>query len=322
MKPPSKYPQLKEKHKQKLNKLRAHLQQHHNADTIRRELNYTACFLDWMQAKQLSEDQVTYADLLAYIKQCKSEGNSNRLVNSKLLTIRKYYAYLQEKGETMKNPASGLYLKGKKASVPSNLLDRQELQHLYENYHACDLRTARNKVILSLVINQGLATGDLRILEPIHLKLQSGIIEIPGSNQSNGRTLKLEAHQVTELQEYLNKTRPEILKTIKENVYRSGRKVKRPDFEILERQLFISLNGSTNIKNSLMHFMAALRRINENVRDIKQLRQSVITEWLKTEDVRKVQHKAGHKNVSSTERYQVNNLEDLQEAINIYHPLI
>jgi integrase/recombinase XerD len=36
---------------------------------------------------------------------------------------------------------------------------------------------------------------------------------------------------------------------------------------------------------------------------------------------RKVQYKAGHRYVSTTERYQAGNLEDLQEALNIHHPL-
>jgi len=52
-----------------------------------------------------------------------------------------------------------------------------------------------------------------------------------------------------------------------------------------------------------------------------QVRQSVIAEWLKTKDLRMAQYMAGHKYVSTTERYQVNNLEDLEEALNKYHPL-
>jgi integrase/recombinase XerD len=319
MKPVSKYVQLKEKYKTKLSRLEKHLQQKdYSKDTIRQDLNYTACFSDWLTQE---ESQVSYSDLLGFINYCKSQSDSTRLVNRKLSSIRKYYDYLQHESLVLKNPASGLYLKGKKLGIPSNLLDKEELQKLYENYQVYDLRTARNRVILNLIINQGLTTGEIRALEPVHLKLKSGTIEIPGSRHSNGRTLKLEANQIIELQEYLNETRPEILKAIKENVYRSGRKVKTPDFKTLERQLFISLNGATNIKNSLLHFVAALKRLNENVRDLRQLRQSVITEWLKTEDVRKVQHKAGHRYVSTTERYQVSNLEDLQEALNIHHPL-
>lgn len=318
-KPPSKYKQLKEKHRTKLSGLEKHLQQRgYSKDTIRQDLNYTACFLEWLTQE---ESQVNYSGLLSFINHSKSQGDSTRLVNRKLSSIRKYYDYLQYKGLVLKNPASGLYLKGKRTTVPHNLLDKEELQALYENYQVYDLRTARNRVILSLIINQGLTTGEIRALEPVHLKLKSGVIGIPGNRHSNGRTLKLEASQILELQEYLNETRPGILKTIKENTYRSGRKVKQPDIKTLERQLFISLNGSTNIKNSLLHLMAALKKTDPKVKSCGQIRQSVITEWLKTEDVRKVQYKAGHKYVSTTERYQVNNLEDLQEALNQHHPL-
>jgi integrase/recombinase XerD len=47
----------------------------------------------------------------------------------------------------------------------------------------------------------------------------------------------------------------------------------------------------------------------------------VITHWLKTHNLREVQYMAGNRWVSSTERYQQNNLEDLQNEINQYHPL-
>ena len=42
-----------------------------------------------------------------------------------------------------------------------------------------------------------------------------------------------------------------------------------------------------------------------------QLRQSVITEWLKEKGLRQVQYMAGHRYVSNTERYLTTNLQDL-----------
>ncbi|CAM4113381.1 hypothetical protein SAMN06265348_103289 [Pedobacter westerhofensis] len=52
-----------------------------------------------------------------------------------------------------------------------------------------------------------------------------------------------------------------------------------------------------------------------------QVRQSVITEWLKEKDLRTVQYMAGHRYVSSTERYKTNDLEDLKDALQKFHPL-
>lgn len=64
-----------------------------------------------------------------------------------------------------------------------------------------------------------------------------------------------------------------------------------------------------------------LKRIYPEIKNAQQIRQSVITHWLKTNNLREVQYMAGHRWVSSTERYQQNNLEDLQKEINRYHPL-
>jgi len=54
---------------------------------------------------------------------------------------------------------------------------------------------------------------------------------------------------------------------------------------------------------------------------LQQIRQSVIAHWLKSHDVRKEQYMAGHKWVSSTERYQQTDLQDLQTKLDKYHPL-
>jgi integrase/recombinase XerD len=52
-----------------------------------------------------------------------------------------------------------------------------------------------------------------------------------------------------------------------------------------------------------------------------KIRQSVITYWLKTMNLRQVQYMAGHKRVSSTERYLGNNLESLKDKLEKCHPL-
>ena len=320
MKPPSKYAALKTKYREILEDLKTYLaKQRYEPDTIRQFINYSAYFFNWKDKQGI--DLVQYNDLLTYIDHCRNNGESTRLINRKLSAIRKYYEYLQTTGKTVKNPADGLYLKGQKTGIPKNLLESEELKQLYDDYHVYDLRTARNKVIIGLLINQALTTDELKRLEPVHIRLKAGKIEVPGSKHAGGRTLKLESQQILELHEYLTDIRPAILKGIKENTTWPGRKAEKPDFKLLDSRLFISMNGGSCIKNSLKHLITALKQVNRKVKNVKQIRQSVIARWLKTEDVRIVQYKAGHKYVSTTERYQLGNLEDLQEALNQHHPL-
>jgi len=316
----SKYRQLKRKYNEILSDFEVYLQkQRYEENTIRQFINYLAFFWEWKTRLKLY--QVEYSDLLNFIAFCQREGDHPRLINRRLAAIRKYYSYLQSTDKTIKNPASGLYLKSKRRGIPKDLLEIEELKKLYESYHVYDLRTARNKVILSLLINQALTTDEFRRLEPAHIKLKAGKIEIPGSKHTNGRILKLEPHQIIELHEYLTGTRPAILKAISETMNWPGRKAVKLDMKKLESQFFVSMNGGINLKNSLHHLCNSLKLINPQVKDLKQIRQSVITFWLKNEDVRAVQYKAGHRYVSTTERYQATNLEDLQEALNEHHPL-
>ena len=63
-----------------------------------------------------------------------------------------------------------------------------------------------------------------------------------------------------------------------------------------------------------------LKKQNSKIKNVKQLRASVITNWLKVDNIRIVQHLSGHRFVSSTEAYQANNMDELKEGVNTYHP--
>lgn len=293
--------------------------------SIRPFLNYVGCFLDYTERENLEINQVRYSDMLEFIKQCRKKDGIG-LLNRKLGAVRKYYEWLQFSGEVEKNPASGIYLKGRRKGIPHDLLDGKTLERLYEHYQITDERSQRNKMILGLLIRQGLTNEELHKLEPKHIKLKSGEIEVPAGNKSNGRILKLEPEQIFELQQYIQIIRPEILAKIcdhigKKTFYRSGRKPDRIDKTGLKHQLFISMNGSCNIKPSIFWLIQALQQIDDKVKSAAQIRQSVITEWLKTKDLRTVQYMAGHRYVSTTERYMASNPAELTEAVNIHHPL-
>ncbi|MBB5649155.1 site-specific integrase [Pedobacter cryoconitis] len=214
------------------------------------------------------------------------------------------------------NPAAGISLKGSIRTVPHDLLEKQELEVLYESYAVKDDRSQRNKVILSLLVYQGLTSQELHQLKAEHVRLKEGKVYVPATGNSNSRMLKLEALQIMELYEYIHITRSKIFAN--RIAERSGRKPKTMKPAEQTSQLFISMNGCENIKNSLYHLNQALRRLNPKYKNAVQFRQSVITEWLKEKDLRTVQYMAWHKYVSSTECYQTSNLK---EALNKHHPL-
>jgi integrase/recombinase XerD len=289
-------------------------EQKQHPDTIRRNRNYAGLLLEWTEAKQKDLHKITYNDLLSFIQYCQDKHIPPRQINIILLVLRHYFKTLK----VSNNPAVGLILKGAHKRVPHDLLSKNEMDELYEKYLITDTRTQRNKVILGLLIYQAVTTQELHKLEPNHVRLKEGKVYIPGGLKSNGRTLNLEAAQMIELQEYLQHTRPTIMKEF--TAYRPGRKAEKINDSVYHK-MFMSMSGAQDIKPSLQHLMIALRKINPRVKDAGQIRMSVISEWMKEKDLRVVQYMAGHKQVKSTEHYKSVNLEELEEALNQFHPL-
>ena len=286
---------------------------------IRQNLNYAGTFVEWITEQSLTPAQVTHADVMEFADKIRDNGYSIRLVNQTMLAVRYYYAWLQVNGVATHNPAAGIILKGTIRNVPHDLLTKPELEALYESYTVTDNRTYRNKVMISLLVYQALTRDELERLRPEHLKLREGKIHVPAVGRQMSRILHLQPHQILELHEYLLVVRPAILDERMNE--RPGRKpAQYKDTKEISR-LFISINSVENMKNSLLHLNYALRKLNPKYKHVKQIRQSVITEWLKEKNLRTVQYMAGHRYVSSTERYKTTNLEDLKEALNKYHPL-
>ena len=194
-----------------------------------------------------------------------------------------------------------------------HILEPYELQALYNQYQDESPKGIRNKVMLGLLVNQGLRTEELAKLEVKNIDLREGKIDVPGGTKSNGRIMKLEAYQVMEMYDYVLKARA----TIKE----INPKRKYQERQVNEK-LFIGDGGnSSNFSNYMTRLMVKVRKLNPSVLNAKQIRASVITKWLKIYNLREVQYLAGHKYISSTESFLENEIEGLQEEVQQFHPL-
>ena len=76
-----------------------------------------------------------------------------------------------------------------------------------------------------------------------------------------------------------------------------------------------------NISNRMKHMILQLQQLNPKVINANQIRSSVITFWLQRYNLRQVQYMAGHKYVSSTERYRVLSTDDWPSELQKHHPM-
>jgi site-specific recombinase XerD len=262
-------------------------------------------FLKWLKKEQINAEQVRHQDILLFMKHCQKQGVSQRTVQLYLNVIRHFYDHQIEQDQIEINPVTGIKVQGVKRKTLHHIFQPEELHTIYNSYQDESLKGKRNKIMLSLLVYQGVKTEELFKLEVQDVKLREGKIEIPGGHKSERRLLQLESHQVLDFFDYVNNTRKEIL-------VKSGEKTDK---------LFVTIQGGDSINSCVFRLMFWVRRKNKLVVNAKQLRASVIVKWLRIYNLRKVQYLAGHRYISSTESYQQSEMEGLTEEVNKFHPL-
>lgn len=294
------------------------LEQKLRESTIRGHLQDLVRFKKWCDKENIHCNKAGYNELLKFIRETRARGVSKSSINLHLNSISKYYDYLTKSGERNDNPGRELRLKNNGKKVLQNLLTPEELEEIYMNYinipqwkfkgEKSKQSHRRNIVILGLMIYQGIYTPEIRKIEKAHLNLLQGAVYIPSAGRSNSRILKLQARQIIPMQQYLQAIEANQEKLVVSGVVSEQSRTAEPLF-------------NRNISSIAAWLMTILRKQSEKIKDAQQIRSSVIINWLKQYNIRQVQYMAGHRHISSTEKYKQEDLQDLQKQVDLYHPL-
>lgn len=269
--------------------------------TVNTYVIYLKYFTGWLETENLIASEISYTDVLEFIRHLNQESRSKRTVHHLLGIVRHYFNYLITENKRSDNPAAGVFIKGMIRKLPINLLSIEELEELFKQYSIQLNVELSKKIVFGLMVHQGMNVGELMRTEMKDIKLREGKIKIKGTKKTNERIMNLHAGQMTDLQQYLN-----------ENKFKEGSLfIERRKEDVSKR----------NINNRIKYMFRQLKQLNPKVINAKQIRSSVITHWLRQNNLRQVQYMAGHKYVSSTQRYQLNNLDDLQNELHEHHPM-
>jgi site-specific recombinase XerD len=260
--------------------------------TIKTYQKYLDYFIGWLTKENLEAAGLSYNELLDYIRYLRDKGKSKSSVTMSISVVRHYMNCLISENKRTDNPAAGVFIKGRIRKLPSGLLSTEELELLYQQYSLQLHVEEYKKIMLGILIYQGVTVGELLRIRSKDIKLNEGKIFIKGKTKSNERWLDLHVQQLIPLKQYLDKNKfAELLFT------------------------------DPNISKRIQYMFGQLHALNKKVINAKQIRSSLITEWLRKNNLRQVQYMAGHKYVSSTERYQLNNIDDLKNEVQQHHPM-
>jgi len=279
--------------------------------SIRVQDSHVNCFKSWCIRQTINPGDITYSQALQYIDSERGRGIERQSIIREINSIRIYHDYLLESGITAQNIIKRIRLRQSGKKVLPEIISPAQLENIYQDFGSLPawnhgtanarLLHQRNMVILGLMICQGLDSGEIARLEIGHVNLSEGKIYIPSGRNSNSRTLRLQALQILPLKTYLEETRPAIME-------------KR---DMQSAYLFPSKKSS----DMICKIVGTVKKIHPGIKDSRQIRASVIMNWLKTNNIRQVQYMAGHKSIRSTESYRGQDLTDLTKQLELFHPL-
>ena len=286
-----------------------------------------ALFLAWIDKE---ETQITKPEVLKYLEYLKNKRNLENISRSRVLNaLNHYFTFLLKEQQINANPCAFLKIRGTQQKSLYRTFTTEELTQLYDRFYLLYVRDyddshipknqrkqsglskQRNAVILNILINQGTTTKEIDTLQLADLDLMNATLKIHGGRKSNARTIPLQATQIGVLMHYLQNIRPQLAE------YHKGENEKLfltlPDYSKQKTE-------STSVMHVFKPLTKQLKEIDKNFLNFKQLRASVITNWLKVHGLRKTQNLAGHRYISSTEKYKANDLEELINDIDKLHP--
>jgi len=273
------------------------------AQRYRREID--AFFLS-LEKQNINPKIASYSQIMDYIGSRRKHYKKASSLSCVLHSIKHYYKYLILIKQRNDNPASAIRLRDKQSRdiQLQDLFSCQELELLLERKERYQMLKNRNKIVLSLLIYQGLTNGDLKNLELKDLDLEQGSVYIKSTPKTNARTLKLKTNQLYWIMQYLSIDRPKMIKERTE-------------------KLIISKLGTAETGEGIHYITETARHLFKGRKlNPKTIRQSVIANLLKSgHDLLIVQAFAGHKYPSTTENYRQTEVEELKNKILKHHPL-
>src|SRR5579863_1548575 len=136
-------------------------------ESCERSVNY---FLVWLQKQSIEPEQAGYADILAYMRHCQKKGVTQRTIHNYINMIKHFYSYLIDQNKIEVNPVTGIKVQGVKRKTLYHIFQPKELHAIYNSIEVNKLTDKRDKVMLGLLVYQGLRTEELRKLEARDIK--------------------------------------------------------------------------------------------------------------------------------------------------------
>lgn len=283
----------------KTNKLEAHLLERLSRDSV---MSYMY-IIERFRRRYPNNVRFKLSEIEEHFKSVKKQSPAYRKLN--LSAIKAYYDYLLDAGRIKEHPCR-TYQIGAKRESGKNFSAHLTMEEMELIFKVLTVRYSflenRDKVIVGLMIYQGITRKELVTMKLKDIDLDSGVVKIRGSKKLSKRVLALKPSQITAVMRYIDHERP-LLNQSNSNV------------------LVLSKLGMPLTTDAVHGFFSKFRDAIAKDTSPTNIRNSVIAHWLNVKKfpLEDVQAMAGHKYPSSTEKYKRPDLKQQRDAISQLH---
>ncbi|MDP6029148.1 MAG: site-specific tyrosine recombinase XerD [Arenicellales bacterium] len=274
-----------------------------SANTLAAYRTDLRAFQSWLAKKGLALEQVTRADLLAYLAANVRAGLSPRSSARHLSTLRRFYRYLLIQGRTQADPTADVRSPVIGRPLPKNISE-QGVEKLLSTPPRDTALGSRDRAMLETMYASGLRVSELVGLTLNELDLTTGLVRVVGKG-GRERIVPLGEEASESLREYLGQARSDLLKAqLTDAVFvtrRGGPMTRQAFWQLIKRYAQQAGIGAEFSPHSLRHAFAT-HLLNHGA------------------DLRSVQMLLGHTDLSTTQIYTHVARARLQSLHGTHHP--
>ena len=274
-----------------------------SANTLAAYRTDLLAFQIWLAKKGLTLEQVTRADLLAYLAANVRAGLSPRSSARHLSTLRRFYRYLLIQGSTQVDPTADVRSPVIGRPLPKNISE-QGVEKLLSTPPRDTALGSRDRAMLETMYASGLRVSELVGLTLNELDLTTGLVRVVGKG-GRERIVPLGEEASESLREYFGQARSDLLKAqLTDAVFvtrRGGPMTRQAFWQLIKRYAQQAGIGAEFSPHSLRHAFAT-HLLNHGA------------------DLRSVQMLLGHTDLSTTQIYTHVARARLQSLHGTHHP--
>jgi len=284
----------------------------YSLQTIEAYSSHLPAFFDQLKQKNITDIKRVTRDVLKDYQlklaehRLNGKGYAVATISLKTRSVKRFFAWLEESGRLLVNPAEHIKEPKKEKHLPRTVLTESEARKILDQPNLSTLTGIRDRCVLEVFYSTGIRLEELTNLTIFDCDLQGGLLRVNKGKFSKDRVVPLGKHAVRFLKEYITRVRPQHTKNNKQT-----------------RTLFMNQFGQPLSKQVIELMVRAyakkagvLKRVTPHT-----FRHTFATELIRNgADINAVREMLGHSDLRTTNIYTHVAGVDVKRTHALHHP--